>query len=453
MKQCEHCQFGNPEEARFCRHCGNPFPGVQPVAVQQSDSEPVDEEAVVASAAADEPAAPTEGIDAVSGEADGDASTTDQTQQNEPEPTAAAAATDEPVEANAAETIAVEAVTPTEDPDATVAIEQPVREAQPVTSIMPQQLAPAAEAQTMPQQTAVFQQVNPQVSQAETQPLPQQPGQFVQSAQPAVPSAMPAGGQPYAQQYSHQPSAAQPAQPGQTMPAQPAYQQQYNQQYQGAPAAPQQPSAFEAESRTFFNWLKEAFLHPSQDKPMKKWYSWVVTAFLTFMISANITLWVAQGASFADSLIGSTRYYRSALPSVLVVMWIALFLMLYAYILFALLGRRVLGDSKKFANFHDEYARRLMPWVVLELVVFVLSLIRLDVLAVPLQMLGLGLFSMWQPVVVAQGNSTAKRDPHWGWILAMIVQMLLTLLAIVLIVVVILGGFAASLAKMSYGMY
>lgn len=36
----------------------------------------------------------------------------------------------------------------------------------------------------------------------------------------------------------------------------------------------------------------------------------------------------------------------------------------------------------------------------------------------PLQMLGLGLFSMWQPVVVAQGNSTAKRDLHWGWILA-----------------------------------
>ena len=54
----------------------------------------------------------------------------------------------------------------------------------------------------------------------------------------------------------------------------------------------------------------------------------------------------------------------------------------------------------------------------------------------PLQMLGLGLFSMWQPVVVAQGNSTAKRDPHWGWILAMIVQMLLTLLAIVLSFVV-----------------
>lgn len=67
---------------------------------------------------------------------------------------------------------------------------------------------------------------------------------------------------------------------------------------------------------------------------------------------------------------------------------------------------------------------------------------------VPLQMLGLGLFSMWQPVVVAQGNSTAKRDPHWGWILAMIVQMLLTLLAIVLIFVVILGGFAALLGSM-----
>ena len=45
--------------------------------------------------------------------------------------------------------------------------------------------------------------------------------------------------------------------------------------------------------------------------------------------------------------------------------------------------------------------------------------------------------------MVAQGNSTAKRDPHWGWILAMIVQMLLTLLAIVLIFAVILGGFAA----------
>lgn len=71
----------------------------------------------------------------------------------------------------------------------------------------------------------------------------------------------------------------------------------------------------------------------------------------------------------------------------------------------------------------------------------------------PLQMLGLGLSSMWQPVVVAQGNSTAKRDPRWGWILAMIVQMLLTLLAIVLIFAVILGGFAASLSRMSYGMY
>lgn len=89
-----------------------------------------------------------------------------------------------------------------------------------------------------------------------------------------------------------------------------------------------------------------------------------------------------------------------------------------------------------------------MPWVVLELIVFMLSLIRLDILAVPLQMLGLGLFSMWQPVVVAQGNSTAKRDPHWGWILAMIVQMLLTLLAIVLIFAVILGGFAALLGSM-----
>lgn len=66
----------------------------------------------------------------------------------------------------------------------------------------------------------------------------------------------------------------------------------------------------------------------------------------------------------------------------------------------------------------------------------------------PLQMLGLGLFSMWQLVVVAQGNSTAKRDPHWGWILAMIVQMLLTLLAIVLIFAVILGGFAALLGSM-----
>ena len=55
--------------------------------------------------------------------------------------------------------------------------------------------------------------------------------------------------------------------------------------------------------------------------------------------------------------------------------------------------------------------------------------------------------------MVAQGNSTAKRDPHWDWILAMIVQMLLTLLAIVLIFAVILGGFAASLSRMSYGMY
>lgn len=446
MKQCTHCQFGNPEEARFCRHCGNPFQDMQPTA-PQNVPEPVEHAAAApavadgnaentaVSAASDETAGQTVAFDAVPGESEGNTDTASAPHDDASETVAVAEATDE----------AAAPAASAEDSDATVAIEQAAQEeGQPATSVMPQVAASAQE----------------------TQPLPQQPNQPpIQSIQFTQPVPQPQAGQPYASQQFAAQQLQQPVQPQQPMgqPAaqgtQPQFQngtpmQQpaYQQQFQGAPA-PQQPSAFEAESRTFFNWLKEAFLHPSQDKPMKKWYSWVVTAFLTFMIAANITLWVAQGASFADSLIGSTRYYRSALPSVLVVMWIAMFLMLYAYILFALLGRRVLGDSKKFANFHDEYARRLMPWVVLELVVFVLSVIRLDILAVPLQMLGLGLFSMWQPVVVAQGNSTARRDPHWGWILAMIVQMLLTLLAIVVIVVVILGGFAASLGKMSYGMY
>lgn len=51
------------------------------------------------------------------------------------------------------------------------------------------------------------------------------------------------------------------------------------------------------------------------------------------------------------------------------------------------------------------------------------------------------------------GQFHRQARPHWCWILAMIVQMLLTLLAIVLIFAVILGGFAASLSGMSYGMY
>lgn len=440
MKQCTHCQFGNPEEARFCRHCGNPFQDMQP-AIPQNGPEPVDYAAaapVVADGNA-ESVAPTMAFEAVPGEPENNADADQTPQDDATETTDATEMTDESVET-------VEPVAAVEDPDATVAIEQAAQEeGQPATSVMPQVAASAQE----------------------TQPLPQQPNQQpIQSIQFTQPMPQPQAGQPYASQQFAAQQPQQPVQPQQPI-AQPAAQgtqpqfqngvpmQQpaYQQQFQGATTAPQQPSAFEAESRTFFNWLKEALLHPSQDTPMKKWYSWVVTAFLTFMISANITLWVAQGASFADSLIGSTRYYRSALPSVLVVMWIAMFLMLYAYILFALLGRRVLGDTKKFANFHDEYARRLMPWVMLELIVFVLSLIRLDILAVPLQLLGLGLFSMWQPVVVAQGKSTAKRDPHWGWILAMIVQMVTTLLAVMLIVGLILGGFTAALAKMSYGMY
>ena len=430
MKQCTHCQFGNPEEARFCRHCGNPFQDMQPAA-PQNGPEPVDYAAaapVVADGNA-ESVAPTMAFEAVPGELENNADADQTPQDDATETTDATEMTDESVET-------VEPVAAVEDPDATVAIERPSQEGQPATSVMPQVAASAQE----------------------TQPLSQQPNQ--QPIQFTQPMPQPQAGQPYAsQQYAtQQPQqpiaqpAAQGAQP-QFQNGAPMQQPAYQQQFQGAPATPQQPSAFEAESRTFFNWLKEALLHPSQDKPMKKWYSWVVTAFLTFMIAANITLWVAQGASFADSLIGSTRYYRSALPSVLVVMWIAMFLMLYAYILFALLGRRVLGDTKKFASFHDEYARRLMPWVMLELLVFVLSLVRLHILAVPLQLLGLGLFSMWQPVVVAQGKSTAKRDPHWGWILAMIVQMVTTLLAIVLIVMLVLGGFSASLARMSYGMY
>lgn len=46
------------------------------------------------------------------------------------------------------------------------------------------------------------------------------------------------------------------------------------------------------------------------------------------------------------------------------------------------------------------------------------------------------------------GQFQRQARPHWGWILAMIVQMLLTLLAIVLIFAVILGGFAALLGSM-----
>lgn len=203
------------------------------------------------------------------------------------------------------------------------------------------------------------------------------------------------------------------------------------------------------EGRTFFNWLKEALIHPSQDKPMKKWYSWVITLFLSFMIALNIVVWVTQGASFVSQLDG----YGSVAVQLFFAMWIAAFLVLYSCILFALLGRKVLGDSKKFSQFHDEYARRLMPWVMLELIVFVLSIIRLTPLALLLQCFGLGLFSMWQPVVVAQGQSQSKRDSHWGWLLAMIVQLAATVIAIIIIVMIVsamLASFAAGMAHSYY---
>lgn len=198
------------------------------------------------------------------------------------------------------------------------------------------------------------------------------------------------------------------------------------------------------EGRTFFNWLKEALIHPSQDKPVKKWYSWVITLFLSFMIALNIVVWVTQGASFVSQLDG----YGSVAVQLFFAMWIAAFLVLYSCILFALLGRKVFGDSKKFSQFHDEYARRLMPWVMLELIVFVLSIIRLTPLALLLQCFGLGLFSMWQPVVVAQGQSQSKRDPHWGWLIAMIVQLAATVIAIIIVMIVsaMLASFAAGMA-------
>lgn len=90
---------------------------------------------------------------------------------------------------------------------------------------------------------------------------------------------------------------------------------------------------------------------------------------------------------------------------------------------------------------------------MLELIVFVLSIIRLTPLALLLQCFGLGLFSMWQPAVVAQGQSQSKRDPHWGWLLAMIVQLAATVIAIIIIVMIVsamLASFAAGMAHSYY---
>ena len=274
----------------------------------------------------------------------------------------------------------------------------------------------------------------------ETRPIAQQSAQATQPVQPVPPT------QPV-------PPAQQAPQTQSVPPVQPQYPQQsgfggqgFQQTGQPYAAQPQQPSAAAMEGRTFFNWLKEALIHPSQDKPVKKWYSWVITLFLSFMIALNIVVWVTQGASFVSQLDG----YGSVAVQLFFAMWIAAFLVLYSCILFALLGRKVLADSKKFSQFHDEYARRLMPWVMLELIVFVLSIIRLTPLALLLQCFGL--FSMWQPVVVAQGQSQSKRDPHWGWLIAMIVQLAATVIAIIIVMIVsaMLASFAAGMAHSYY---
>ena len=248
--------------------------------------------------------------------------------------------------------------------------------------------------------------------------------------------------------------------PQQPVYAQPQSQPQQAQQSQPTQSARQaQPSQFEIESRTFFNWLKEALKHPSQDKAMKKWYGWAITAFLTFVVALNVYLWANQGTDFVTDLLNQAGMglgyygygYSTNLPVALLFgLWVIFFLLLYVNIAFALLGRKVLGDTKKFATFHDEYARRLMPWVMLELAVLVLTIVRLTALALPIQGIGLGMFMLWQPVVVAQGESKRTLDSHWGWILAMLVQMVASLIVSFIIIAIVAASLTAAFKGMMY---
>lgn len=386
MKNCSQCGAENPETAKFCRKCGHPF------------TETVANNDMMATPVQDTPA-PVEqsiGVQPVQESIFSNVPADEQTQAD----------TDE---AAPASTLAS---------DATVA-----------------DYSAQAEQDAA---TEMFQQVSQQPMQTGQLPDPQfagmpqayagsaMPAQPVQSAQPMMTQPMPTmpnQGMPMGQPMANQQAPAQPMQgmPNQGMPN------------QGMPMQGQ-PAAQNSEFTNLFKWMWQSFLRPSHHAVTQVWWPIVSFAITSFVMGLTTYMWQVRAVSAANSFSRGlfnmmSSGYSSYAPSMnapisgLFKGWILSFILLYAVVLIAFIGYRILGDATPFASVQTKAAQRLMPANAFLLAALLFGLVGggLTGLSVLLYVCTVIMFIAAPGALVAQAQCTRKADRTWLWIVTCII--------------------------------
>ncbi|GGI13856.1 membrane protein [Galliscardovia ingluviei] len=372
MKNCSQCGAENPATAKFCRKCGHPF------------TETVANNDMMATPVQDTPA-PVEqsiGVQSVQESIFPNVSADEQTQAD----------TDEAAPVNAA-------APGIELADQNTQVEQDTA-------------------------TEMFQQVPQQPMHTGQLPDPQ----FADMPQAYAGSSMPAQPVQSAQPMMTQPM---PAMPNQGMPM--ANQQAPAQPMQGMPMQGQ-PAAQNSEFINLFKWMWQSFLRPSHQANTQVWWPIVSFAITSFVMGLTTYMWQVRAVSAANSfsrglfnMMGSG--YSGYAPSMnapisgLFKGWILSFILLYAVVLIAFIGYRILGDATPFASVQTKAAQRLMPANAFLLAALLFGLVGggLTGLSVLLYVCTVIMFIAAPGVLVAQAQCTRKADRTWLWIVTCII--------------------------------
>lgn len=386
MKNCSQCGAENPETAKFCRKCGHPFAETvannvvsgpvesTPTSADRPLEEQSVQESIFPSVPADEHA-----------QAD--------TDEAAPASTLASDTTVADYSAQAEQDAATEMFQQVS--------QQPMQTGQlpnPQFADMPQAYAGSA----MPGQPV------PTAQPMMTQPMPTMPNQ-----------GMPNQGMPMANQQA-------PAQPMQGMPMQ-------GMPMQGMPMQGQ-PAAQNSEFTNLFKWMWQSFLRPSHHAVTQVWWPIVSFAITSFVMGLTTYMWQVRAVSAANSFSRGlfnmmSSGYSSYAPSMnapisgLFKGWILSFILLYAVVLIAFIGYRILGDATPFASVQTKAAQRLMPANAFLLAALLFGLVGggLTGLSVLLYVCTVIMFIAAPGVLVAQAQCTRKADRTWLWIVTCII--------------------------------
>ena len=397
MKNCSQCGAENPATAKFCRKCGHPF------------TETVANNDMMATPVQDTPAPVEQSI--------GVQSVQESIFPNVPVDEQTQADTDEasPVNAAAPDIELADQNTQVEQDTATEMFQQVPQQPMHTGQLPDPQFADMPQAYAGSSMTAQpVQSAQPMM----TQPMPAMPNQAMPNQ--AMPNqgmpnqAMPNQGMPMANQQA-------PAQPMQGMPMQ-------GMPMQGMPAA--QNSEF----TNLFKWMWQSFLRPSHQANTQVWWPIVSFAITSFVMGLTTYMWQVRAVSAANSfsrglfnMMGSG--YSGYAPSMnapisgLFKGWILSFILLYAVVLIAFIGYRILGDATPFASVQTKAAQRLMPANAFLLAALLFGLVGggLTGLSVLLYVCTVIMFIAAPGVLVAQAQCTRKADRTWLWIVTCII--------------------------------